>query len=112
MVEYSNNLDFIFASLADPTRRDILQRVAQNDLSISEIAEPYDLTFAAISKHLMVLEKAQLITKQRKGKQQVVKIAPQALAEADQYLERYRKMLEERMESLEDYIKKLKNKKK
>jgi DNA-binding transcriptional ArsR family regulator len=58
MVEYTLDLDNIFFSLADPTRRDILKRVSAKDLSISEIADPYHLTFAAISKHIKVLEKA------------------------------------------------------
>ncbi|HUC20765.1 MAG TPA: metalloregulator ArsR/SmtB family transcription factor, partial [Candidatus Polarisedimenticolaceae bacterium] len=98
MVEYSLHLDSIFASLSDPTRRDILQRVVKQELSIGEIAGPYDLTFAAVSKHLKVLEKAKLIVKQRRGKQQFVRAAPQALADADEYLRRYRELWENRLD--------------
>jgi DNA-binding transcriptional ArsR family regulator len=60
MVEYTPSLDSIFGSLADPTRRDILQRVAGRELTVSQIAEPYDLSLAAVSKHLKILERAKL----------------------------------------------------
>ena len=82
MVECTLNLNSIFGSLADPTRRDILNRVSQEELSVSEIAEPYQLTFAAISKHLKILEKAHLIIKRRHGKQAMVQASPTALKEA------------------------------
>lgn len=105
MVEYALSLDSVFSSLADPTRRDILRRVSNQELSVGEIAQPYNLTFAAISKHLKVLEKAKLIIKRRRGKEQMVRIAPQALKEADDYLEFYRQLWESRFDSLEDYLK-------
>jgi DNA-binding transcriptional ArsR family regulator len=105
MVEYTFPLDSIFGALADPTRRDILRRVSGDELSVGAIAEPYDLTFAAVSKHLKVLEKAKLIMKKRRGKEQMVQLAPGALAEADEYLEFYRQLWEQRLDSLEDYLK-------
>ncbi len=105
MVEYTLNLDSIFSSLADPTRRDILRRVSDHELSVSQIAEPYHLTFAAVSKHLKVLERARLIIKRRKGKEQLVQIAPQTLASADEYLEFYRKFWENKFDSLDNYLK-------
>lgn len=86
MVEYSLSLDAVFTSLADPTRRDILRRISERELSIGQIALPYHLGFAAISKHLMVLQHAKLITKKRRGRQQFVQLAPQALADAREYL--------------------------
>jgi DNA-binding transcriptional ArsR family regulator len=105
MVEYSATLDSVFSSLADPTRRDILRRVSKRQLSVGEIALPYGLTFAAISKHLKVLEHAKLIIKQRRGKQQLVSIAPQTLRQADDYLELYRQLWENRLDALQDYLK-------
>lgn len=105
MVEYTLNLDTVFSSLADPTRRDILQRVSREELSVGEIAAPYDLTFAAVSKHLKVLERAKLIMKRRKGKEQMVHLTPQALANADDYLSQYRRMWEDRFNNLENYLK-------
>ena len=101
MVEYTLNLDSVFGSLADPTRRDILQRVADRELSVGEIARAYNLTFAAISKHLKVLEKAQLVIKRRRGKEQMVSLSPQALADADEYLRQYRQLWENRLDALE-----------
>lgn len=105
MVEYTLSLDSVFSSLADSTRRDILRRVSNRELSVGEVAQPYDLTFAAISKHLKVLEKAKLIIKRRRGKEQIVSMAPQALKGVDDYLEFYRQLWESRFDSLEDYLK-------
>jgi DNA-binding transcriptional ArsR family regulator len=91
----------IFGSLADPTRRNILRQVASRELSVGEIARYYDLTFAAVSKHLKVLERAQLVRKRRRGKEQLVSLAPQALADADAYLEQYRQLWDARLGALE-----------
>ena len=109
MVEYSLQLNSVFGSLADGTRRDILKRVAKRELSVGEIAKPYRLTFAAISKHLMVLEKAKLIVKRREGKQQYVQLAPAQLKNAADYLANYQKLWENRLDSLENYLLTLQN---
>ena len=106
MVEYALNLDSIFGSLADPTRRDILRRVTNDELSVGEIAKSYDLTFAAISKHLKVLEKAQLIIKRRRGKEQMISLAPRALADAAEYLQWYQQFMDQKYDSLEKYLNK------
>ena len=109
MVEYKTlNLDHIFNSLSDPTRRDMLKRIAKKELSVGELAESYDLSFAAVSKHLMVLEKAQLITKRREGKQQFVVLSPPAFKNAAYYLEQYKKTWDERLDRLEELLKKQK----
>lgn len=105
MVEYTLSLDSIFSSLADPTRRDILKRVAHHHHSIGELARHYSLTFAAVAKHIKVLEEAKLITKRKNGKEQIVHIAPAALAKADNYLEAYRQLWEERFDRLEALLK-------
>lgn len=104
MVEYTLQLDNIFASLSDPTRRDILSRVARCELSVGELAAHYNLTFAAISKHLKVMERACLITKRKDGKKQMVSLAPEALMSADEYLEQYRRMWQSRYDKLETLI--------
>jgi len=104
MVEYMLQLDSIFASLSDPTRRDILSRVARSELSISELVKRYDMSFAAISKHLMVMERARLITKRKEGKKQMVSLAPDALKSADEYLEQYRQMWQSRFDKLDALI--------
>lgn len=105
MVERTIELDAIFSSLADPTRRDILARVARGELSVGDIAERYDMSFAAISKHLNVMEKARLIIKRREGKKQMVTLAPDALRSADEYLEQYRQMWEQKFTKLDELLK-------
>lgn len=105
MVEYELQLDSIFASLSDPTRRDILSRVARTELSITELVASYTISFAAISKHLMIMERAKLIVKRKEGKKQMVSIAPGALKSADEYLEQYRRMWQSRYDKLDKVIK-------
>lgn len=105
MVESTIQLNSIFGCLSDPTRRDILSRVSKQALTVSEIAQAYDLTLAAISKHLQVLEKAKLVFKRREGKQQYVQLAPATLKEADTYLKRYEALWNDRIDSLEAYLK-------
>lgn len=105
MVEYKSRLDSIFGSLADPTRRDILRRVSHKPLSVSEVAQPYDLTLQAISKHLRVLEDAKLVRKTRRGRESFVSLSPAALKDADAYLEKYREFWEERLDRLEEFLK-------
>jgi DNA-binding transcriptional ArsR family regulator len=102
MVEYA--LDTTFSALADPTRRDILRRLANAELSVGEVAKFYGLTFAAISKHLKVLERAKLVIKRKRGKQQMVSLAPHAFADAAEYIEWYRSLWETRLDSLEQYL--------
>lgn len=105
-------LDATFNSLADPTRRDILKRVAKEQLSVSQLAAQYHLTFAAISKHLKVLEKANLITKTRRGKEQIVSLSPGTLANASNHLETYKKLWENKLDSLDNYLKTISSNKK
>jgi DNA-binding transcriptional ArsR family regulator len=104
MVEYTYSLDTTFGALSDPTRRDILRRLSSAELSVGELAKFYDLTFAAISKHMKVLERAKLIIKRRMGKQQMVSLSPAGLGDAAEYLEWYRKSWETRLESLENFL--------
>ncbi len=105
MVEYTFTLDNTFGALADNTRRDILRRVSEAELSVSQLAKNYDLTFAAVSKHLKVLERAKLVIKRRNGKEQLVSLAPQAMADAAQYIEWYKQFMESRLDALEIYLK-------
>jgi DNA-binding transcriptional ArsR family regulator len=104
MVEQSYQLDILFGSLSDPTRRDILKRVAKKAMSIGEIALHYRMSFAAVAKHLKVLELAGLIHKNRHGKEQIVTVSPPALASANAYLENYRELWENRLDSFDRYV--------
>lgn len=105
MVERTAQLDSIFHSLSDPIRRDILERVIECERSISELVEKYEVSFTAISKHIKVLEKANLVHKRKEGKKYMVGIAPEALIEADKYLEQYRLTWQQRHEKLETLLK-------
>ena len=104
MVEYALSLDNIFASLADSTRRDIISRISRCELSVSEIAQPYDMTIAAVSKHLKVLEHANMVIKRKKGKQQMVSLAPIALKDAEEYIRTYTEFWNAQLDSLENYL--------
>lgn len=104
MVEYTHSLDSIFGSLADPVRRDILRRVRQCELNVSEIALPYPISLAAVSKHLKILERAQLITKRKHGKEHFVTISPAALQQADEYINQYATLWNDRFNRLETFL--------
>jgi DNA-binding transcriptional ArsR family regulator len=104
MVERGASLDLVFASLSDSTRRDILRRVAERELSVGAIAASYDMSFAAVSKHLAVLEKARLVTKRSAGRLRTVTFAPATLTDASNHLERYRDIWESRLDRLEAYL--------
>ena len=105
MVKYAIQLDSIFHSLADPIRRDILHRVAQRELSVGELVEKYDISFAAISRHLKVLETARLIRKRKEGRRHIVTLESAALQQADYYLEQYRRKWQSRHDKLESLLK-------
>ncbi len=112
MVEQENRLNSVFGSLSDPIRRDILKKVSKKSMSVGQIAAHYQLTFAGVAKHVDVLNHAGLITKARRGKEQIVSISPHALAAASNYLENYKQLWENRLDSLDEYLKTInKNKK-
>lgn len=105
MVEYSNTLDIVFHSLSDATRRDILKRVSKEELSISTLAKPYSLSFAAVAKHVAVLEEARLITKHKVGKEQIVSVQPATFAAAKACLAQYEKIWNARFDALDALLK-------
>ena len=107
-----DRLSETFSALADPTRRAILARLALGETSVSELAEPFDMSLPAISKHLKVLEHAGLITRGREAQYRPAKLEPQALMGIDEWLERYRKLWNERFDRLEVYLKELQSKEK
>jgi DNA-binding transcriptional ArsR family regulator len=89
MVECNPSLSVVFHSLADDIRRDILARVSKTRLTVSQIAEAYDVSLAAVAKHIAVLEKASLVKKERRGKEQLVSVVPSTLEVASTYLSQY-----------------------
>ncbi len=88
------NLDTTFAALADPTRRAILARLAAGEASVNELAAPFDMSQPAISKHLKVLERAGLISRGREAQRRPRRLEPRPLAEATDWIERYRRIWE------------------
>ncbi|MGR4865310.1 ArsR/SmtB family transcription factor [Caulobacter sp. LARHSG274] len=101
-------LDAIFAALADPTRRAILARLAAGEASVGELATPFAMSQPAISKHLKVLEKAGLVSRGRDAQRRPVRVEAAPLAEANAWLEAYRKTLEANFQRLDDLLDELK----
>ena len=106
------SLDLTFATLADPTRRAILARLASGEASVKELAEPFEMTQPAISKHLKVLERAGLISRGRDAQRRPARIEAGPLAEVADYVERYRRFWEEGFDRLDEYLRELKEKEK
>jgi DNA-binding transcriptional ArsR family regulator len=107
-----DRLSHKFAALADPTRRAILARLALGTTSVTELAQPFDMSLPAISKHLKVLERAGLIARGREAQWRPCRIEPSALKDVDDWLEEYRRLWEARLDRLDDYLKKLQAKEK
>jgi len=101
-------LDATFAALADPTRRAILARLATGEASVAELAEPFAMTQPAISKHLKVLERAGLVSQGRSAQRRPRRLEAAPLAEATEWLERYRKFWQGRFQALDDLLEELK----
>ena len=104
----SPQLDAIFAALADPTRRAILSRLASGDASVNELAEPFDMSQPAISKHLKVLEGAGLISRGQDAQRRPRRLEAKPLAVANEWLGRYRKYWEANYERLDTVLEELK----
>jgi DNA-binding transcriptional ArsR family regulator len=101
-------LDSTFSALSDPTRRAILARLAAGQLTVGELAEPFNISLPAISRHLRVLEAASLIARERKGKHRVCRLQAGALAAACEWLEFYRRFWSEGFERLDQHLKRKK----
>ena len=104
------DLSTIFAALADPTRRAILARLLAGDAPVKDLAEPFELSGPAITKHLKVLERAGLISRSREGQQRPCRLEPEPMKEASDWLEEYRRLWEERLDRLDDYLRTLQGK--
>lgn len=102
MVKY--NTDSIFHALADSTRRDILHRVSVKSLPIKDLVVAYDMSFAAVSKHVAVLERAQLVTKSKEGRQQIITLKMDTLQFAQDHLSEYEKLWDTRLNQLDSLL--------
>ena len=100
-------LSTTLAALADPTRRAILARLTEGEASVNEIAEPFDMTLAAVSKHIKVLENAGLVTRGKQAQYRPCRLAAAPMREVAGYVETYRRFWEQNLDQLDAYLKKL-----
>jgi DNA-binding transcriptional ArsR family regulator len=105
-----DRLSLTFGALADPTRRAIMARVAEGDVSVTQLAEPFAMSLPAVSKHLKVLERAGLISRGRTAQWRPCRLAPEPLKEATDWLETYRRFWSESLDQLADHLRELRNK--
>jgi DNA-binding transcriptional ArsR family regulator len=100
-------LDRVFAALADPIRRDMVARLADGDATVNELAEPYDVTVQAVSKHLKVLEEAGLVTRSREAQRRPVHLEAEVFDLMTKWIERYRRQAEERYRRLDEVLRRM-----
>ena len=109
-MQASERLDLTFAALADPTRRAILARLATGEATVTELAEPFEMSQPAISKHLKVLERAGLISTDVDAQRRPRKLEPKRLEEAVDWIERYREIFEQNYQRLDALLEELQTK--
>ena len=100
-------LDRTFAALADPTRRAILARLASGEATVTELAEPFEISLPAVSKHLKVLERAGLVARGRERQWRPARLQAGPLRDVAEWAERYRRFWEERYDRLDEYLEEL-----
>ena len=108
----TDDLSATFAALADPTRRAILARLANGDATVNELAGPFHLKLPTVSKHLKVLQKAGLVRQSRKAQWRPCRLEPAPLKEVADWVERYRRIWDERLNQLDEYLTELQAKEK
>ena len=100
----TDHLSATFAALADPTRRAILSRLSKGSASVTELARPFDMSMPAVSRHLKVLERAGLIARGREAQWRPCRLQPAPLKDVSVWIERHRRMWEQRFDRLDDYL--------
>ena len=111
MVKYSATIDRTLGASADPTRRDILDRLARGPQSISELAKPYDISLPGLMKHVRILEEARLVETHKNGRTRECRLGDARLDDVDEWVDRYRKRWEGRLDRMESYLAKRKREK-
>ena len=107
-----DRLSLTFGALADPTRRAILARLAKSGATVTELAEPFDMSLPAVSKHLKVLERAGLVSRGKEAQWRPAALEAGPLKDIDEWVERYRVIWEQRLDRLDEYLKQLQVKEK
>lgn len=108
MVQYSSRIDSAFAAVADSTRRGVLERLGHRQQSITELAEAFDMTLTGMKKHVQVLEDAGLVRTKKVGRVRTCSLGSRRLAEEAAWIGNYQKMLDERLDSLGDFLERTK----
>lgn len=103
----NDQLSTTFSALADPTRRAILARLTTGEKTVSDLAEPFDMTMPAVTKHLKVLEKANLVERSRQAQYRPCKLHPEPLRDIDEWMEQYRQFFGESFDRLDEYLKQI-----
>jgi DNA-binding transcriptional ArsR family regulator len=101
-------LDAVFAALADPTRRAIIERLSRSEARVTEVAEPFRMSLNAVSKHIRVLEASGVVERHRKGRDHILSINTRSLDEVDGWIERMRRYWEKRLDAMEHLLRELK----
>ncbi len=104
MVKYLRNLDATFSALGDPIRRAIVVRLSRGECSVTNLAQPFEVSLPAISKHLRVLEKAGLLARRREGRVHRCRLVTRPLKDAEKWITRYRQFWEQRLDALSEYL--------
>lgn len=108
---HKDSLSNTFHALADPTRRAILSSLISGEKTVSDLAEPFDMTMPAITKHLKVLEKAKLIERSKEAQYRPCRLHPEPLKDIDEWMDQYRRFFEASFDRLDDYLKQIQTKK-
>ena len=109
---HPDRLSTTFAALADPTRRAILARLSTGEATVTELAQPFDMSLPAVSKHLKVLERAGLIERGREAQWRPCRLTAEPLKDVDDWVEQYRRFWEESLDRLDGYLRQLQNREK
>ena len=108
MVQYSPALDSTFAALADPTRRGILEQLGRGDASISELADRFEMSLTGLKKHVGILEQSGLVVTRKVGRVRHCRLGPRRLERESAWIEKYRRMMEDRMDRLGEFLERTK----
>ena len=100
------HLDHIFAALADPTRRDILVMLLEDDMAVTDVAEPFDMSLTAISKHLGILKRARLISQEKRGRVKWCKLEPDAIRDASIWMQSFGQFEAVNLDAFEEFLSK------
>jgi len=104
VVQFQSRLDAGFAALSDRTRRGVLERLGRGDASITELADKFEMTLTGMKKHVRILEDAGLVSTEKVGRVRACRLGPRRLDDEARFIERYREMLEQRLDALGDFL--------